>query len=442
MDDPSHDVEPRARKVSTFTKAQFRNSVFDEACIIEGYLKKYSHGVFRRWQDRYFTVQGHYLKYYTDSNKIRKDLKGTIDLDGVKGANLTGKAKGEFRVVLAEGEAVMKAESDEEAMKWVEIIAAMVTEDVSAAAEEAAGGAEAVKDQMVTLTAEDMEESAALASLSGGRKPIWVNLEGAQGLAGLADKGGKCDAMVILTVINETAGGDAEQLWMSMSPVVAQDTEPTWGWKVLIPAVLQEHTLLFTVVDWEGDRIAFLGQACWRMADGAVWDASEKLVLPLGEFGESIAPKDGGGKPLKFKSTDADGVGELTVTIGPVRGAGACCAVKKRGETQHWKDRWVAVTEDRLMYYGDMTENRPKHEVTLRGAKAITHPGAVLELIDVETDEKVWHFRLETPEHGSALFRALRTAAGMQDLVAGRDRGVSISATGGFAANVKTVSSE
>ena len=117
--------EVRARKVSTFTKAAFRNSVFDEACIIEGYLKKYSHGVFRRWQDRYFTIQGHYLKYYTDSNKIRKDLKGTIDLDGVKSALLTGKTKGEFRVMLKEGEAIMKAETDEEAQKWAEIIAAM-----------------------------------------------------------------------------------------------------------------------------------------------------------------------------------------------------------------------------------------------------------------------------------------------------------------------------
>ena len=214
----AEDVEPRARKVSTFTKAAFRNSVFDEACIIEGYLKKYSHGVFRRWQDRYFTVQGHYLKYYTDSNKIRKDLKGTIDLDGVKSALLTGKSKGEFRVVLKEGEAVMKAESDEEAMKWVEIIASMVTEDVSAEAEEAAGGAEAVKDQMVTLTAEDMEDSAALASLSGGRKPIWVTLEAATGLAGLADKGGKCDAMVILTVVTEDGDADvSEQVWMAMS---------------------------------------------------------------------------------------------------------------------------------------------------------------------------------------------------------------------------------
>jgi hypothetical protein len=48
----------RGRKLSTFTKAGFRNSVFDEAALIEGYLKKYSHGVFKRWQERYFTVQG------------------------------------------------------------------------------------------------------------------------------------------------------------------------------------------------------------------------------------------------------------------------------------------------------------------------------------------------------------------------------------------------
>jgi hypothetical protein len=48
-------------------------------------------GVFKRWQERYFTIQGHYLKYYTDCNKIQRDLKGTIDLSDMTACEMTNK---------------------------------------------------------------------------------------------------------------------------------------------------------------------------------------------------------------------------------------------------------------------------------------------------------------------------------------------------------------
>ena len=58
----------------------------------------------------------------------------------------------------------------------------------------------------------------------------------------------------------------------------------------------------------------------------------------------------------------------------------------------------------------------------------------ILELIDVETDEKTWHFRLETPDFGAAALNAFRLAA---DQPAYTGTGVSIATLGGFQENVK-----
>ena len=74
--------ETRARKVSTFRKIAFRNSVFDEAIIIEGYLKKYSHGVFKRWQERAGfdrTFNFHALRHTACTNLYRasRDIRLT-----------------------------------------------------------------------------------------------------------------------------------------------------------------------------------------------------------------------------------------------------------------------------------------------------------------------------------------------------------------------------
>eukprot|EP00937_MAST-01D_sp_MAST-1D-sp2_P007584 g7584.t1 len=438
--------EPRARKVSTFKKIAFRNSVFEDAILIEGYLKKFSHGVFKRWQERYFTVQGHYLKYYTDSNKIRKDLKGTIDLDDMQSCRLTGKSKGEFQLQLkGEGDALLKASSDDEAAKWVDILAAMVREEAATAEETAAAGAAGqvqgdIKDHMKTLTADDLEDSRAIETLTGGMKPVRVTIKSASNLPDVASKDGALEPLVIVTMVTEEGELGAEQLWMRLSPK-QEGNNPTWGWSAVIPGVHKSCTLLFTVVDWTGDRTAFLGQGCWRMSDGACWDRAEALELPLGEFGEALAPKDGGGKEMEFAEREAAGAGELTVEIEPVNG-GLCCAVKKRGETEHWKDRWIAITGSELLYYGEKSDGRPKHVVNLRLATEVTHPSSILELVDVATDEKVWHFRFESPDFGSAAFRAIRAAAGMQELVAGMDRGVSIAASGGFKENVKVVSGD
>jgi hypothetical protein len=69
-------------------------------------MKKQSHGTFKRWQTRFFVVQGHYLKYY---EAIGGDVKGTIDLANLRAVCLTfsdssrarGQHQGEDSICLA-----------------------------------------------------------------------------------------------------------------------------------------------------------------------------------------------------------------------------------------------------------------------------------------------------------------------------------------------------
>jgi hypothetical protein len=47
-----------AKKLRSVRKRDFRNSVFGAMIIKEGELKKRTSGPVRRWQDRYFVLQG------------------------------------------------------------------------------------------------------------------------------------------------------------------------------------------------------------------------------------------------------------------------------------------------------------------------------------------------------------------------------------------------
>ena len=365
----------------------------------------------------------------------------------MRACRLTGKSKGEFQVLLQEGEAVMKATSDEEAGKWVEILVEILKQreaDAQAEAEAAAAAAPAPAPATAPApspapapaaeAAMDAADQRALETLGGGMKPVWLTIEGAKDLPGVEGKDGDINPVVIVTMVSEGDDEDtpSEQLWMRFSRPES-GSAPTYSWKLLIPGVLRSATLLFTVVDYTGQRMAFLGQGCWRVADDNTWEQPERLTLPLGEFGEAFVPKDGGGKALTFFQTDGAGAGELTIKIEP-ENSGLCCAIKKRGETQHWKDRWAVLAGDVIHYFGDKDEGASKATINLAEAKDITHPEDILELIDVETDEKTWHFRLETPEFGAAALNAFRLAAG-KSAYAGT--GVSIADQGGFQENVK-----
>jgi hypothetical protein len=103
------------------SKGDFSPSIFEEAITKEGKLYKKSSGMIKRYQERYFTLQGHYLKYYADSNKIQKDLKGTIDLNETVAPHIRIDGL-EFEVVLKDKQtAKLKADTQEDADDWVTI---------------------------------------------------------------------------------------------------------------------------------------------------------------------------------------------------------------------------------------------------------------------------------------------------------------------------------
>jgi hypothetical protein len=61
------------------SKAKFRQSVYVQEELVEGYLEKMSSGLRKKWLTRYFAVGGHYLKYFKD--QMKQDVKAVIDLN-------------------------------------------------------------------------------------------------------------------------------------------------------------------------------------------------------------------------------------------------------------------------------------------------------------------------------------------------------------------------
>ena len=98
-----------SQRKSSFGKikkgAKTRGSVFTSAVAVEGYLKKHSSGVIKRWQKRYFAIKGHYLNYYENENMGDKQLKGTIDLLNLQAAGTTS-FEGEIQIII-DGESTM-----------------------------------------------------------------------------------------------------------------------------------------------------------------------------------------------------------------------------------------------------------------------------------------------------------------------------------------------
>ena len=73
----------KSSRTSGFAKVGFRNSVFESAATLrEGYLMKKSSGPIRRWQRRYFVLQGHYLKYCVNEEEknAQEEIKGVVDM--------------------------------------------------------------------------------------------------------------------------------------------------------------------------------------------------------------------------------------------------------------------------------------------------------------------------------------------------------------------------
>ena len=113
------------------------------AIVKQGRLKKLAHStVFKRWQPRFFVLQGRYLKYYEsedtfDVSKVA-NLKGTIDLSALdavdrSGAILTLRLRGGGSAAQEK----LRAAADDEAGEW----AAALEQAAAAAGGDAAGSA-------------------------------------------------------------------------------------------------------------------------------------------------------------------------------------------------------------------------------------------------------------------------------------------------------------
>lgn len=434
---------PRARKLSTFSKVGFRKSVFEEEILIEGALKKFSHGVFKRWQERYFTVQGHYLKYYTDSNKIQRDLKGTIDLAGMTGVMKT-KKKGEFRVVVGteKGGALLQATTQEEADEWVSVLSSMVP-DYGESDDEDGGASAAAEPPAAPISTADYIISEDTEEARNSRRPLWLTIQEASGVDGVAD--GTCDPLVIVSIVHEEAEGQVRPETLQVLTDVQQQTlTPKWNDKILLPGVTASATIILTCVHYDGNEPYFLGQSCLRLGDDDNWRKAESMILPMGAMEDAYPPCDGAGKQMKFKGDLASGRGELTVRLEPVPlEQGLCTALRKRGDREGggftaWKDRWIAMAGSTVYYYTEYGDPpRPKKTIDLTDVAAVQHHDDTLELVDVVMkDGHAWHFRLPTPDAGTECLLRFLSAAGLP-LPEGGDKGVSIAEKGGDDTNTR-----
>jgi hypothetical protein len=124
-------VKPSAADVvekrGSFQKGSMRKSVFMGRVRKEGILEKKGTGAAKKWHERYFTCQGHYLRY-KDSKTAQQSgpdeswTKGTIDLNTI--TQIDVKIEGEKKPLLkiqAGGRLIkLRAASKEEVESWAD----------------------------------------------------------------------------------------------------------------------------------------------------------------------------------------------------------------------------------------------------------------------------------------------------------------------------------
>jgi hypothetical protein len=97
------------------------------------------------------------LKYYTDENKIQKDLKGTIDLTDL--ILVEKKGKSEVHIIVADGgESLLKCKTPEIAEEWHSVLKNYIKEDTAPQVEQAT---ESTKDPAPNFAAVEDPKNAA-----------------------------------------------------------------------------------------------------------------------------------------------------------------------------------------------------------------------------------------------------------------------------------------
>jgi hypothetical protein len=107
----------------TRAKKGFRTSAISTSAVVllEGPLLKRSTGVLKRWQQRYFVVAGHYLKYADTKEAVIANPKATVDLNALQACTID---RGTF-LKLTFGDSMsleLQATTVEEAEGWHEVL--------------------------------------------------------------------------------------------------------------------------------------------------------------------------------------------------------------------------------------------------------------------------------------------------------------------------------
>jgi len=441
------------RKQSSFAKSGFRNSVFEAPVIMEGWLKKHSTGMIKRWQKRYFTIAGHYMKYYEDEAKDEKTLKGTIDIAGLQSASQT-QMEGEIQLIIKGETIVLHAcdgpDAGTDAQRWVNILQPMVgigvdenplfkmrarPEQKAAVEREKAEREAKSKAAQEGLEAKRKASTAApvLGMARSVKRPLRVTAASAEGLRAVRDAS---NPMVVVSVVDRTHGFEVECQHMG-SPQMGTCAPSFGDESVLLPGVTANVEVVFTVVDFgdEGD-LEFLGQATVPMS-AELWSHGKELKLELGAMSD-VHLRDGDGKELRIEHDNAPATWDGTkayvnVKLEPFPAAYSLCGeLDKTGGDRYasvWKQRWCCLVEHSLYYFDHMGATTPKAVINLKEAEDISHPDAIIEHISVKMPGKLWQFRTATVVEGGQWWWKMRQAAGMStdsQSGAGGGQGISI----------------
>jgi hypothetical protein len=433
-----------SQRKSSFGKiskgAKVRGSVFSSQVKMEGFMKKHSTGLIKRWQKRYFAVKGHYLNYYENENMADTELKGTIDLQNLQAVGLTA-TDGELQVIVDGVSTMFRCETKAEAQKWVDSLDNFKPNPFF----KKTGAANPIPEGDVPKFVTPKPRGSALAGIKvrtntaslNSLRPLQIKVHTAS-LNGVA--AGSMKPMVIVTATKDTK--QHYQLVTSLSECKTKSPDSLdaeWEETFVIPGIPDDLDLVFTIVDWgENGMWTAMGQGKHEMNEKAWSDLLEqadcvnpsKTRLQIGDL--EYNPKDGAQKDIKM-AIGEQVAGQLSVTITPFYDEYSMCGelCKTGGDryTSVWKSRWVLLADSKLYYYGTYGDPKPKQILDLKDAKSITHPDDILEHIDVQMPDKLWHFKTDDMLLGGQWWWKMRQSAGMETEQSETSKGISLSTT-------------
>jgi hypothetical protein len=438
-----------SQRKSSFGKvskgAKVRGSVFTSSVKMEGFMKKHSTGMIKRWQRRYFAVKGHYLSYYENENMADTELKGTIDLQNLQAVGLTS-TEGELQVIVDGVTTMFRADTKAEAQKWVDTLESFKPNPFFQRKPSSVGVAGAAAPERVEppafVTPKPRGSALAGIKIRGSQIDRMQPLQIVVHSATLTGSGVGLKKPIVIV----TAKKDSKQHYQLISGISQKENSSPdslnaeWEETLRIPGIPSDIDLVFTVCDWgENGKWQVMGQGTFLMTEEKWADLLEqsdcvnpsKTKLTMGPV--EYSPKDGSQKDINIGALEQAVNGQLSVTITPFYGTYTMCGelCKTGGDpyTSVWKSRWVLLADGKLFYYGTYGDPAPKQILDLKDAKNITHPDNILEMIDIEMPDKLWHFKADDMLLGGQWWWKLRQSAGMETEQSEQSKGISIATT-------------